>query len=120
MLAGSTALAAFLNDPEPFINGTSDLAHAISVNVIQPVAAATGEAVRPAVQAAGQAMQPAVLATITTVQRLTLYAGVTVIVVLLGIASFARMLSKSGFLGKLILRTGLRLAGDQVVSAVKK
>lgn len=37
-LALSAALVAFLNDPEPFINGTKDLAKVVGENIAQPIA----------------------------------------------------------------------------------
>lgn len=37
-LAVGAALAAFLNDPEPFIEGTKELASVVTTNAIAPVA----------------------------------------------------------------------------------
>jgi hypothetical protein len=36
-LAGGAALAAFLHDPEPFLNGTRDIANVLGENVVKPV-----------------------------------------------------------------------------------
>jgi hypothetical protein len=37
-LAGGAALAVFLHDPEPFLNGTRDIASVVGENVVKPVA----------------------------------------------------------------------------------
>jgi hypothetical protein len=120
ILAGSAALAAFLRDPEPFLSGAADLAHVVSEDVVQPVAQAAAEAVKPAVAAAGDLIRPAVKDAAEAVQVVTLWVGGGLLIVLLAMAAIARLVAKSGFLGKLIFRTGLKLAGGQIAQAVRK
>ena len=120
VLAGSATLATFLSDPEPFLSGAADLTKAVSDGVIKPAAEAAAEAVKPLAQAAGQAMQPVLKDAAETVQQVALWVGGGLLIILLAIAALTRLVARSGLLGKLILRTGLRLAGGSIVDAVRK
>lgn len=50
-LAVAAVLAAFLKDPEPFINGTRDLAEIVAESTVKPVAESAGKAVAESVTA---------------------------------------------------------------------
>ena len=49
-LASTAALAAFLADPQPFIDGTRDLAATLGEHVIAPAVGATVDAIAPHVE----------------------------------------------------------------------
>jgi hypothetical protein len=116
LLASGAVLATFLRDPEPYLSGVADITRAVAEGVIQPAAAATADAVAQV----GRAMQPTVAAASVAARNLAFWAGGCLLIVVLAIAAVARLVARSGFLGKLIFRTGLRLAGGQIVDAVRK
>jgi hypothetical protein len=120
VLAGSTALAAFLRDPESFINGTKDLSRAVSENVIKPAAVAVADTLKPGFAAAGDAIRPAVMDAVEATRRFVLWAGGWLLIAILSFALTVRLVARSGFLGKLIVKTGFRLAGGQIVGAIRK
>jgi hypothetical protein len=108
-LAASAALAAFLRDPEPFLNGTADITRAVSESVVKPAATAAGDAIRPAIMDAAEAAR-----------RFALWAGGWLLIAVLGGVLTVRLIASSGFLGKLIVRTGFKLAGHRIAGALRK
>lgn len=116
VLAGSAALAAFLRDPEPFLNGTASLTE----NVIKPAAAAVAGAVTPGFAAAGDAIRPMIMDAAEATKGFALWLGGWLLIAILGFFLAVRLVARSGFLGKLVVRTGFKLAGGQIVGAIRK
>lgn len=120
VLAGSAALSAFLHDPESFINGAKDLGHAVSDNVITPAASAVAGAVGPTITAATDSIRPAILAATESIQQFILWLSGWLLVAALGFFLAVRLVYKSGVIGKLIVKTGFKLAGGQIVDVIGK
>ena len=120
VLAGSAALAAFLRDPEPFINGTADLGRAVSEQVIKPAAAAVAGTLTPGLAAAGDAIRPAIMDAAVATRNFALWVGGWLLIAILGCSLAVRCVAKSGLLGKLIVKTGFKLAGGRIAAAIHK
>jgi hypothetical protein len=120
VLAGSAALAAFLRDPEPFLNGTAELTHAVSESVVKPAAAAVAGTLKPGFAAAGDAIRPVIMDAAEATRKFALWAGGWLLIAILSFFLAVRMVARSGFLGKLIVRTGFKLAGGRIAGAIRK
>lgn len=108
-LAGTAALAAFLSNPEPYLNGTADIAKAgmesvghiadtVAENAVKPAAIAAGDAAGEAARSMGQ----------------VLLAVFVVVGAVIGLAV------KSGVLTSWPVRFGLKLAGKHAAAAIFK
>lgn len=120
VLAGSAALAAFLRDPESFINGTADITHAVSEHVVKPAAAAVAGAVKPGIMAAGDTIRPMIMDAAEATKGFALWLGGWLLIAILSFFLAVRMIAKSGFLGKLVVKSGFKLAGGQIAGAFRK
>ncbi len=107
VLAGGAALTAFLSDPEPYLNGTADLAR-VGLEAASNVADTVVEhAVMPAMASVGDAAADA--------------ADSLTRVLLIGLLTFGLVIIlavKSGVFRSVPFRFAMRLAGRQVVSAI--
>jgi hypothetical protein len=108
-LAGTAALAAFLSDPEPYLNGTADIAKAGMEAVSQIADSVAENAVKPAVIAAGNAAEEAAS-----------FMGQVLLVVFVVVGAVITLAIKSGILKSWPVRLGLRVAGKQAASALFK
>jgi hypothetical protein len=120
LLAGGAALAAFLADPEPFINGTAVLGHAVSENVIKPAAAAVTGTLGPGFAAAGDAIRPAIMNAAVATRKFALWLGGWLLIAGLSFFLAVRLVARSGVIGKLIVKSGFKLASGQIVGAIRK
>ncbi|WP_422927517.1 hypothetical protein [Singulisphaera sp. PoT] len=109
VLAGGVALAAFLSDPEPYLDGTARLAGAGGEAVARIAGAVAEEAVKPVAKAAGGVAAEAR----THLARALLVAGLI-------LALAAVLLVRSGLLGWLPVRVGIKVAGKHIVAAMGK
>jgi hypothetical protein len=103
VLAGGAALTAFLANPEPYLNGTADIAR-VGLEGVNRLADTVAEsAVKPAVTAAGN------VAVETASHAGQLLAGT-----FLGLALLGGLVIKSGVLTRGPIAVALRLAGRQL------
>lgn len=107
VLAGGTALTAFLTNPEPYLNGTAEIARAGGEAANQLATTVAENAVKPAVTAAGNVAVEA--ASFVRQALLITFAGLAVLV---GLAV------KGGLFKSLPLRAGMKIAGKQVIAAM--
>lgn len=104
-LAGSAALAAFLSNPEPYLDGTAELARAGMESVSQIADSVAEHAVKPAVIAAGDAAG---------------FMGQLLLVVFVVAGAVIGLAVKSGILKSWPVRFGLRVVGKQAAAAIFK
>ncbi|WP_044148304.1 hypothetical protein [Singulisphaera acidiphila] len=109
ILAGGATLAAFLADPEPYINGTADIAR-VGVEGANQLAATVAEnAVKPTLEAAGKVASNAVEAARWPLTAL-LVAGI----------GGGVLIVRAGFFKSLPVRIAFKLAGKQAARTLFK
>jgi len=109
VLAGGAALAAFLSNPEPYLDGTADIARAGIEGVSQIADTVAENAVKPAVIAAGNVAEEAAS-----------FMGQVLLVIFVVVGAAIGLAIKSGVFKSWPVRLGLKVAGKQAASALFK
>jgi len=120
ILAGGAALTAFLSNPQPYLSGAADITRVVGETAVKPVAATVTGAVKSAVAATGGALGPVIKDAAEATKRFALWVGGWLLIAILSFVLTIRLVARSGLLGKLVVKTGFKLAGQEIAGAIRK